>query len=188
MVSGKIVYRIVETPIGEFVAGASSKGCCLFEFLDRGGIDRLKGGVEGAFREELVRGQSDLVDQAESDVAEYFAGRRATFSLQLDLRGTPFELAVWDKLLEIPYGCTTSYGEIACALGIPGGARAVGRASGANRVAIIVPCHRVIHADDSIGGYGGGSWRKKHLLELEGRLFSSPISPALLLRSSQHNG
>ena len=101
---------------------------------------------------------------------EYFKGERKTFNLPLDLRGTEFQLKVWKQLQKIPYGKTFSYKQIAVALGDVNAARAVGTANGANPVPIIVPCHRVINADGSLGGYTGGIPMKQKLLELEGKL------------------
>ncbi|HEX9943874.1 MAG TPA: methylated-DNA--[protein]-cysteine S-methyltransferase [Thermoanaerobaculia bacterium] len=102
-------------------------------------------------------------------LAEYFAGERQEFDLELAPEGTPFERSVWEELRKIPFGETRSYGEIAQAIGQPGAARAVGRANGANPIPIVVPCHRVIGADGSLTGFGGGLEAKSRLLELEGR-------------------
>jgi methylated-DNA-[protein]-cysteine S-methyltransferase len=119
-----------------------------------------------------------------AQLREYFCGTRRTFHLQLAPEGTPFQLAVWEALRAIPYGETISYGELAQRLGVPGGARAVGLANGANPLPIIVPCHRVIGADGSLTGFGGGLGIKRTLLSLEGAacvadLFSGPQTPAL---------
>lgn len=103
-------------------------------------------------------------------VAEYFARERRVFDLALDPRGTAFELAVWEALLEVPWGETTSYGAIAARLGRPDGSRAVGRAAGANPIAIVVPCHRALGAGGALTGYAGGIERKRALLALEGSL------------------
>ena len=100
---------------------------------------------------------------------EYLEGKRTKFDLPLDLRGTPFQIAVWSALLEIPYGETRSYQQMANAVGRPRAARAVGAANGANPVGIVVPCHRVIAADGSLHGYGGGLDLKARLLSMEGR-------------------
>jgi methylated-DNA-[protein]-cysteine S-methyltransferase len=110
-------------------------------------------------------------DQATEQLREYFAGERTEFTLPLAPHGTEFQLRVWDALLTIPYGETRSYGEIARQIGEPGweAARAVGAANGRNPIAIVVPCHRVIGADGSLVGYGGGLDRKKFLLALENR-------------------
>lgn len=109
-----------------------------------------------------------LIDEARAQLTSYFAGTRREFALPLDTPATAFQRRVWDALLEIPYGQTRSYGQIAAQLGMPGGARAVGMANGANRIAIIVPCHRVIESTGALRGYGGGLERKRYLLELEG--------------------
>ena len=102
-----------------------------------------------------------------AQLREYFAGERSAFETPLALHGTPFELKVWRALVEIPYGETASYGEIAARVGRPSAARAVGLANGRNPIAVIVPCHRVIGADGTLTGYGGGLERKRLLLELE---------------------
>lgn len=102
-----------------------------------------------------------------AQLREYFAGERTTFDTRLSMAGNPFELRVWRALAEIPYGETVSYGEIARRVGAPTAARAVGLANGRNPIAVIVPCHRVIGADGSLTGYGGGLERKRLLLELE---------------------
>jgi methylated-DNA-[protein]-cysteine S-methyltransferase len=108
-----------------------------------------------------------LIREAARQLAEYFASTRRAFELPLDLRGTAFQLEVWNALLRIPYGETRSYGRLALELGHPGAARAVGAANGANPIAIVVPCHRVIASGGGLGGYGGGLERKKFLLDLE---------------------
>jgi methylated-DNA-[protein]-cysteine S-methyltransferase len=100
---------------------------------------------------------------------EYFAGERREFDLTLAPEGTPFERSVWEELRRIPFGETRSYGEIARAIGRPNAFRAVGRANGANPIPIVVPCHRVIGADGSLTGFGGGLEAKSRLLEIEGR-------------------
>jgi methylated-DNA-[protein]-cysteine S-methyltransferase len=108
---------------------------------------------------------------------EYFRGKRSSFDLPLQASGSPFEQRVWSRLLEIPYGVTTSYGSIAIELGLTNGARAVGRANGANPIPIVIPCHRVIGSDGQLTGYGGGLALKRTLLELEGAI--APPEPLL---------
>ena len=114
-------------------------------------------------------------NQAEIQLHEYFAGTRKVFDMVLSPQGTPFQQAVWNELLKIPFGQTRSYGDVARALGRPTLTRAVGAANGANPIPIIIPCHRVIGSDGSLTGYGGGLKIKAKLLEHEGLL-----SPALL--------
>ena len=108
--------------------------------------------------------------RAHRQLDEYFAGKRTRFELSLAPRGTPFELRVWERLGAIPYGATTSYGAIATEFELSNGARAVGRANGSNPIAIVIPCHRVIGADGTFTGYGGGLDLKRALLELEGAI------------------
>jgi methylated-DNA-[protein]-cysteine S-methyltransferase len=122
---------------------------------------------------KAARGMRAACDQ----LREYFLGTRRVFDLQLEPAGSPFEQEVWAALLAIPYGATTSYGAIAMALGLVNGARAVGRANGANPIPIVIPCHRVIGSDGSLTGYGGGLPLKRALLELEGTI--PPEEPRL---------
>ena len=121
--------------------------------------------VDAELGERTDHGFADVTRQ----LGEYFAGERTAFDLPLRPAGSGFELAVWDQLTRIPYGATRSYGSVAAAVGEPGGGQAVGSANGRNPLAIVVPCHRVIGADGSLVGYGGGLARKRFLLDLEQR-------------------
>jgi methylated-DNA-[protein]-cysteine S-methyltransferase len=114
-----------------------------------------------------------IVQQCITELSQYFAGQRTTFSVRLDATGTKFQLAVWHALREIPFGQTASYGTVAKVIGRPGAAHAVGGAVGRNPVAIIVPCHRVLGADGSLTGYAGGLERKQWLLEHERRVLAA---------------
>ena len=118
-------------------------------------------------------------ERAIRQLREYFAGTRRTFRLQLEPSGTPFQMSVWRALRAIPYGQTLSYGVLASGLGHANGARAVGLANGANPLPIIVPCHRVIGADGSLTGFGGGLYIKRALLALEGAACVSDLFSAL---------
>jgi methylated-DNA-[protein]-cysteine S-methyltransferase len=113
-----------------------------------------------------------------TQLREYFAGERTDFDLPLRQQGSPFEQRVWAALMEIPYGDTASYGEIAARIGDPGKARAVGAANGRNPIAIICPCHRVIGSDGSLTGYGGGLENKRTLLDLEAGALTLAMDPA----------
>lgn len=111
----------------------------------------------------------DAFEEPRRQLAEYFAGDRRTFDLRIELHGTPFQRRVWEALLEVPFGETASYGQIARRLGLPTAARAVGAANGRNPVSIVVPCHRVVGADGTLTGYGWGTERKAWLLDHEAR-------------------
>lgn len=122
------------------------------------------------FGDSVPNGGNALLDEAGRQLSEYFAGRREEFDLPLNPRGTAFQRRVWAELLAIPFASTASYGQMAARLGLPRGAsRAVGLANGANPIAIVVPCHRVIGANGTLTGYAGGLPRKRFLLDLESR-------------------
>ena len=155
--------RVFDSPVGPLVATADERGLVELGF-------RRKGAVAPA-RSRGDASVESVLDAAEREIGEYFACRRRAFDVPIALLGPPFHRKVWTALLDIPYGVTISYGELARRVGEPDGARAVGAANGANPVAIIVPCHRVIGADGTLVGYGGGLGRKRTLLDLEaGRL------------------
>lgn len=149
----------IPTPLGDMVAEATDRVLIRLEFI-RPGDDR---------EPMMPPGNGNAITrQAAEELHAYFAGRTTRFVVPLELRGTPFQTRVWDALRRIPYGETRSYGEQAASIGRPRAVRAVAQANGANRIAIIVPCHRVIGADGSMTGYGAGVWRKERLLGLEG--------------------
>lgn len=164
-----IALRQLDSPVGPLVAGAVDSGVCLLEFGDRARVERQASRLAARFGGPIVADDHPHLDQLEGELAEYWNGSRREFAVALALRGTPFELATWDALRRIPWGETRSYGEVAEAIGNPGAVRAVGSANGRNRIAIVIPCHRVVNADGKLGGYGGGLWRKRRLLELEAR-------------------
>src|SRR5581483_9467359 len=152
------LYTTVDSPIGELLLAG-----------DGHSLQRLD--MRGGRRPIAIRPDWRRVDTAFASVrhqlAQYFARERRSFDGPLALNGNPFELKVWRELCGIPYGETVSYGEVARRIGEPGAARAVGLANGRNPIAVIVPCHRVIGADGSLTGYGGGLERKRFLLDLE---------------------
>ena len=148
-------WTIHETPIGPLTLRGSARGLTSLSFPGRGGP-----------LDEAARAP-DLFADAVRQLDEYFAGERRRFDLELDLQGTPFQRSVWERLLAIGYGATTTYGAIARELGRVDRVRAVGAAVGRTPVPIIVPCHRVLGADGSLTGYGGGLQRKQALLDLE---------------------
>jgi AraC family transcriptional regulator of adaptative response/methylated-DNA-[protein]-cysteine methyltransferase len=115
----------------------------------------------------MVPGRNPHLDRLKNELQEYFSGGLRRFSIPLSYPGSKFQQRVWNELLQIPYGRTLSYAQLAERVGQPEAVRAVGTANGMNRIAILIPCHRVINKSGKLGGYGGGLWRKKFLLDLE---------------------
>ncbi|MGD0825780.1 MAG: methylated-DNA--[protein]-cysteine S-methyltransferase [Terriglobales bacterium] len=155
----KLFYHRAPSPAGPLFLAASTKGLVRLEFEAR--VQKLNLSAI-----ELQESKSILAPYL-GELDEYFVGQRREFSLPLDLRGTDFQLACWRALLEIPYGETRSYRDIAQAIGHPRAYRAVGMSNNRNPVAIVVPCHRVIASSGSLCGYGGGLDLKRKLLDLE---------------------
>jgi AraC family transcriptional regulator of adaptative response/methylated-DNA-[protein]-cysteine methyltransferase len=162
-----LAVRRLATPLGAMVAAGGDDGLTLLEFDDRRALETQIAGLRRRLDVVLVPGGHPVLDQAARELDEFFAGERRTFTLPLATPGTPFQQRVWQRLLAIPYGATASYSEVARAIGHPESVRAVARANGDNRLAIVIPCHRVIGADGKLTGYGGGLWRKQRLLDLE---------------------
>lgn len=159
----------IESPLGPLVAGATADGVCLLEFTDRRMIEAQFETLEHRLRKPALPGCNAHLDLLKEELAGYFAGKLKRFTAPLVYPGTPFQERVWSGLLEIPYGETISYEELARRVGAPNGQRAVGRANGLNRIAIVIPCHRVVNKSGALGGYGGGLRRKQFLLDLERR-------------------
>lgn len=163
-------WRMPSSPVGPLLLAVSARGLALLEF-DRGPLPHQNGHFAAAEWKEAVSKLRPYIHELE----EYFAGRRREFSFELDLRGTDFQRRCWQALLSIPYGETRTYADIARAVGQPRGFRAVGMANHDNPVGIVVPCHRVIASDRTLGGYGGGLPAKRWLLELEGVKFEEQM-------------
>lgn len=175
-----LIVAMFDSPLGPLLAGTSETGLCLLEFADLGRLEATLVDLRRRFRCPLVPGDHPRLGALRTEVSEYFAGRRRDFTVALDPRGTPFQQRVWRELRNIPYGATLSYEALARGLGQPSARRAVARANGANRLCLLIPCHRVIGKDGSLTGYGGGLWRKRLLLELEqGRIPPPPPEPGM---------
>ncbi|AMY68576.1 DNA-O6-methylguanine--protein-cysteine S-methyltransferase / transcriptional regulator Ada [Frigidibacter mobilis] len=164
----------IDTPIGPMIAVADRRSLHLLEFADRKALPaelaRLRKMAGG-----IGLGRPAPIDQIAAELGAFFAGTSADFATPLALHGSAFTRAVWQILRQIPPGTTRSYGDIARQMGRPEAARAVARANGANQIALVIPCHRVIGADGALTGYGGGLWRKQRLIELEAAL-AHPLS------------
>ena len=156
----------IETPIGPLVGGATDKGVCLLEFADRRAFQKQ---IETLRRRigPVVPGQHRYLQMLDRQLQEYFRSERREFTVPLVSPGSEFQEQVWNALREIPYGETWSYDQLARHIGRAGAQRAVGKANGDNRIAILIPCHRVVRNDGTLCGYGGGVWRKQRLLDLE---------------------
>jgi O-6-methylguanine DNA methyltransferase len=166
----RVVVAMLRTPLGPMLAGAVDEGICLLEFTDRPMLPTQLAVLQRRLERPLVSGRHPLIARLQIQLDGYFAGRRAGFDLPLIAPGSPFQQRTWATLRQIPPGSTLSYEELARDAGRPGAQRAAGTANGANRIAIVIPCHRVIRKSGELGGYGGELWRKAWLLDHERRL------------------
>jgi len=166
---GSTGVRIAQlsTALGPMHAGATEDALCLLEFADRRILELQLRRIRMHFDALFEPGSNPILDGLSRELADYFQGTLRQFTVPISIPGSAFQRSVWSRLQSIPYGATTSYRDIAVELGTPKSVRAVARANGDNRIAIIVPCHRVIGSDGSLTGYGGGLWRKRRLLEIE---------------------
>jgi AraC family transcriptional regulator of adaptative response/methylated-DNA-[protein]-cysteine methyltransferase len=157
----------IGTPMGPMVAGATERALAILEFADRRMLETQLERLAKRTGAVFAAGRNEVLERAEVELAEYFAGERREFELPLETKGTEFQERVWTVLREIPYGETRSYAEMAELAGSPRAFRAAGSALGANPIPIVVPCHRVLRSGGGLGGYGGGLPAKRLLLELE---------------------
>lgn len=160
-----LCYQPLNTSLGTFLLAASDRGLCRLHLPGEadwsGWFDRHFGGPASS-------GWNPALRRAASQLEQFLAGERRDFDLELDLRGTVFQIGVWNQLRSIPFGETRSYAQVAAGIGRPGSSRAVGTATGRNPVPVVVPCHRVIGSNGRLVGYAGGLALKRRLLELEG--------------------
>jgi AraC family transcriptional regulator of adaptative response/methylated-DNA-[protein]-cysteine methyltransferase len=163
----RIVVSWIESPIGPLVTAANDRGICLLEFTDRRRLETQFTTLKRLFSCAIVPGENEHLSTLRTELQAYFEGKLQQFSVPLVYPGSPFQVRVWNELLRIPYGETCSYEGLAVRIGARSGQRAVGHANGTNRIAIVIPCHRVVNKDGKLGGYGGGLWRKQDLLDLE---------------------
>jgi methylated-DNA-[protein]-cysteine S-methyltransferase len=159
-----MAHTLIRTPIGPLFIAASDRGLRRLDF-----VEGVRSDMPAESEEHGLEG-NEVLDEARRQIEEYFAGTRRDFDLPLDLAGTEFQRRVWRSIAAIPFGQTLSYAELAMAAGAPNAYRAAGTACGANPVAIIVPCHRVVGSDRGLHGFGGGLDVKVWLLRHEGAL------------------
>lgn len=157
----------IPTPLGPLLAAARSEGLCFLEFVDRRALASQIATLRRRVGALLIPGEHPHLERLRSELARYFEGRLRRFSVPVHAPGTAFQERVWSELQRIPHGETRSYLELARAVGDAKAVRAVAAANGRNRIAIVIPCHRVIGSDGQLVGYAGGVWRKQRLLELE---------------------
>jgi methylated-DNA-[protein]-cysteine S-methyltransferase len=159
-------YDLVDSPVGELLVAATDRGLCRISYT-------VEGQDESLARTFGARVLRVPLDDVRRELDEYFAHRRESFDLPIDLRVAPFHESVLRELARVPYGRTVTYGSLAAQVGRPRAARAVGTVMHTNPIPIVLPCHRVIGANGSLTGYGGGLHVKRALLELEGALLPS---------------
>ena len=164
-----LYFTRIDTPLGPMLAAASDDGLALLEFIDRRMLETQLRRLSTALGNAIVPGTNAILEQTVTELKEYFEGNRRQFTVPLVFAGSDFQQGVWRELLTVPYAATRSYGEQARRLGKPEAVRAVARANGDNRIAIIIPCHRIIGSDGKLTGYGGGIHRKRWLLDHEMR-------------------
>lgn len=162
-----VTVNRLTTPLGPMVVAATDESVCLLEFADRRMLETQLRRLSACIGGTLVPGTCGPIEQLSQELAQYFHGDRRDFEVSLSAPGTEFQERVWDRLREIPYGETVSYGEVARGIGRPSAVRAVAGAVGDNRLAVLIPCHRVVGSDGRLTGYGGGLWRKRALLDHE---------------------
>lgn len=162
----------IDTPLGPMLAIGSETALHLLEFLDRRGLEREILRLRQHTGAAIVPGRTPPLLTIQQELHDYFAGAGHAFRTPAAPHGTAFQQRVWDELRQIPWGATRSYSELAARIGQPTAARAVARANGANTLALVIPCHRVIAADGDVGGYGGGVARKRWLLDHERKAVS----------------
>lgn len=154
----------------------NAEGICLLEFEYRKRLQEELNFLEKHFETSIKEGSNDYTLKLTTQLDEYFAGKRRMFDISIVYAGTEFQKKVWKILTEIPYGETRSYKTQSVIFGNPDAVRAVAKANGDNRIAIVIPCHRVIGQDGKLVGYGGGLWRKKWLLSHEKRVLAQQLS------------
>jgi AraC family transcriptional regulator, regulatory protein of adaptative response / methylated-DNA-[protein]-cysteine methyltransferase len=169
----------IETPLGEMIAGATDDGVCLLGFSDGLSLTREYECLSKHLKTEVGEGENSYLTELRKELKEYFDGQRKEFNIPLVTVGSDFQKSVWKELLNIKYGKTRTYNEQAISMNNPLLIRAVANANGMNRIAIIIPCHRVIGSDGSLTGYAGGLHRKKWLLDHEKKHSGLPVDQSL---------
>ena len=169
----KININYHKTPFGELLIGSFDDKLCLLDFRYRNKRDAIDNRIQNNLKASYVEYEDDIIKKTKKQLSQYFNMQRKEFDIPLLLVGSDFQKSVWNALLEIPYGTTTSYLELSKSIGNEKAVRAVANANGANAIGIIIPCHRIIGSNGQLTGYAGGLDKKKKLLDLENNLFTS---------------
>ena len=165
----QIDFKKIESPVGTLNVAATEDGICWIDFADKSTADKRLVSFANKLKALITQNNNLHINKLETQLKEYFEGKRKEFTIPLVIEGTPFQKEVWAALQAIPYGSTRSYKEQSTAIGMPKAVRAVANANGRNPISIVIPCHRVIGSNGTLTGYGGGLWRKEFLLELEAK-------------------
>lgn len=165
--------KIVSMPVGSMIALASDKKLLRLQFVDEGSLEQELHLLEKQLQATIIPQKNTIIDLVETELQQYFMGKRKQFTVPIETQGSLFQKLVWNELQNIPFAATKSYSEVAAAIGKPGSHRAIGRANGANRFVIIIPCHRVVYIDRTLGGYNGGIARKQWLLHHEKKIMNA---------------
>jgi AraC family transcriptional regulator, regulatory protein of adaptative response / methylated-DNA-[protein]-cysteine methyltransferase len=160
----------LDTPLGPMFVVSNEEALYLLEFVDRRGLERQLEKLELKTKAVIIPGMTDPIKSVEAELKAYFEGTLTEFKTPLCLLGSPFQQAVWHALMHIPYGTTRTYLAQAKCIGKPTACRAVANANGANQLAIIIPCHRIINTNGEFGGYGAGVARKRWFIDHEKRI------------------
>jgi len=164
--NGNLYIHQINSPIGILTIAASNKGICMLEFDNESRLSKHQKDLTTVYP-NVIHKSNTHISELEKQLLEYFNKTRKTFDIPMDLIGTNFQIKVWQELLNIPFGTVRSYKNQALALNDLKAIRAVANANRQNKIAIIIPCHRVIGSDGNLTGFGGGLWRKQFLLNLE---------------------
>jgi len=163
----QIHIQYFQTCIGKMISGSFDNQLCLLDFRDRHLRTNVDNRLKNGFSADFIEQDDVILEQTRTEVEEYLEKKREVFDLPIVMVGTPFQKKVWNALLQVPYGTTLSYLQLARTIGNKKAVRAVAGANAANAIGLIIPCHRIIAADGSLGGYAGGIAIKKQLLQLE---------------------
>lgn len=163
----KINIQYYKTPIGELILGSYEQKLCLLDFAERKTRDRIDNRIQTGLRSEYVNQDDDVLTTVRQQIDEYLNDRRDTFDIPLMMIGTDFQKSVWRALMDIPYGTTASYLQLAQHINKEKAVRAVANANGSNAMSLIIPCHRIIGSNGNLVGYAGGLSAKEYLLKLE---------------------